>query len=220
LGALGDGTCPPDPHCGYGTPVRVALPRPEGTAFTAIAAAGVGRTAYALRSDGTAWAWGRNYDGESGTGVPHTGKVSPTRVADLTDVVTIGGGLEVGYAATADGRVWAWGTDYWGALGTGTVCADPGTRCRQAVPVRVSGLTGAVAIEGAHGTAFAVQADGSVWAWGRNSVTGDLGNGTTGVCDGIPLSDECRSTVPVRTAIAGVSAVAAGGLGHFAVVRG
>lgn len=212
----GNGSCPVGQTCPAGTPVRVALPLPASTTITAIAAGG-SETAYALRSDGTMWAWGRNWLGETGTGSPDRTSVSPRQVVGLTGVVTIGGGHENGYAVTADGRVWSWGADYWGALGTGAPCTEP-EQCRTNVPVLVSGLTAAVAIDSANGTAVALGADGTVWTWGRNAENGNLGNGTPGACvGGLPLPETCRQPTPARIAVAGATAVEAANLGQFAI---
>ncbi|WP_425471346.1 RCC1 domain-containing protein [Saccharothrix texasensis] len=169
-----------------------------------------------MRSDGTVWAWGQNRRGETGTGSPLGDDVSPAQVVGLTDAVAIAGGVENGYALTADGRAWSWGYDYWGQLGTGAPCADPAA-CHSGVPVLVAGLTDVVAIGSGSSTALALRADGSVWAWGLNNLAGNLGNGTSGSCTTTPRSEHCLTRAPVRTSISGVSAVSAGGVAMFAI---
>ncbi|NUT48896.1 MAG: hypothetical protein HOV94_16555 [Saccharothrix sp.] len=216
-GSFGNGVCPTG-DCPPGTPVRVSLPLPGTTRITAIAA-GETQTAYALRSDGTVWAWGNNRRGETGTGTSGTDPVSPSQVVGLTDVVSIAGGSQVAYAVRSDGAVWAWGDDYWGALGTGAPCDAPVFPCGSALPARVVGLTGPVTIESRDGTTFALKPDGSVWAWGRNG--GNLGDGTAEGCGTFPQPEGyCRQSVPLRTALTGVSDLAAGWLGQFAVIPG
>ncbi|MFJ6670368.1 RCC1 domain-containing protein [Actinosynnema sp. NPDC091369] len=216
-GGLGGGVCHVD-HCPAGTPVRVALPLPGTTAITAIAA-GNSPTGYALRSDGTVWAWGQDWSGETGTGATSPATIAPTRVVGLTDVVAIAAGDRVAYAVTADGRLWAWGDDEWGTLGTGSECAGAG--CRSTVPVEVPGLTDVVAIDSHQGVTLAVRSDGAVWAWGRNDWQGNVGNGTSGHCYASPRPADCRVSVPVRTALTGATALAASGaLGQYAVVPG
>jgi alpha-tubulin suppressor-like RCC1 family protein len=221
-GGRGNATCPAGQFCPPNTPLRVGLP---GTSRVTAIAAGDSETGYALRADGTVWAWGRNWTGETGTDSPPRSSVSPTQVVGLTGVVAIAGGTEVAYAVTGDGRVWAWGDDYWGTLGAGRPCTDTGgpytPLCMSPVPVQVSGLTGPVTIDSGSGTTFAVKPDGTVSAWGRNAEQGNLGNGTTGSCTTFPQPEgSCRQSVPVPATISGVSDLAAGGLGMFAVVPG
>ncbi|MEV1115635.1 hypothetical protein AB0I91_11245 [Actinosynnema sp. NPDC049800] len=144
--------------------------------ITAIAA---GRgNGLALGSDGTVWSWGRTAYGQLGDGVDHEVDylTTPVRVAGLTGVVAIASGYNNGYAVKSDGTVWSWGDNTWGRLGHGVLCdkAVPGT-CQSNVPVRVVGMTDAVAVadEG-----FALKADGTAWTWGTNHF-GLLGNGST-----------------------------------------
>ncbi|GGM78103.1 hypothetical protein GCM10011609_12340 [Lentzea pudingi] len=212
----GDAVCPAGQVCPPATPLRVALPLPGTTKITAIATGGA-ETGFALRSDGTVWAWGRNWAGATGTGSPYGASVSPSQVVGVTGAVTIAGGDDVGYATTSDGKVWAWGDDYWGTLGTGGLCTEP-EFCKSNVPVVVQGLTGPVAIDSGAGTTFAVKPDGSVWAWGRNGSSGSLGNGTSDPCGALPFTPACRASTPVRTSISGVRDVAAGLWAMYAVV--
>jgi len=144
--------------------------------------------------------------------------VGPSQVVGLSNVIAIAGGDEVGYAVKSDGTVWAWGDDYWGLLGTGTPCTDPDTACQSNVPVQVTGLAGPVTIASGSGTTFALKPDGTVWAWGYNSEAGNLGTGFVGSCTQFPLPATCRQSTPVQANLAGVTSIASGGIGKFAVV--
>lgn len=101
-----------------------------------------------------------------------------------------------GFSHTAvldtDGRVWTWGRNDAGQLGTGTT-AD------SAVPLQVAGLSGVVAIAAGYEHTAALKNDGTVWTWGSNEY-GQLGDGST--------SDR---TSPVQVpGLTGITAIAAG----------
>ncbi len=71
----------------------------------------------------------------------------------------------------------AWGNNYAGQLGDGTMTAST-------VPVQVSGLSQVTSIAAGADSALAVRTRGittltTVWAWGSNG-SGQLGDGTLG----------------------------------------
>jgi alpha-tubulin suppressor-like RCC1 family protein len=228
------------------SPVRV-----PGLARIAAIAGGTG-TGYALRSDGTVWAWGHGSSGELGNGTVTRVADRPVRVAGLTRVKAIAAGDGSAYAIRRDGTVWAWGSGQWGALGNGktshrtrpvrvaglrnivaisssdgatkyavrsdgTVWAwgsgkfgalGNGRSASHALPVRVLGMRGAVAVAGAANTGYALKKDGTVWSWGLGS-TGQLGNGRRAI-----------STRPVRVlGLTRVKSIAAGGDSGYALQR-
>jgi len=74
----------------------------------------------ALKNDGTVWAWGSNSDGQLGTGTNLNYASQPAQVTTLTDVVAISSGGYHSLALKSDGTVWAWGSNLYGGLGTGT----------------------------------------------------------------------------------------------------
>jgi len=112
----------------------VSVQVPGLTGVTAIAAGWL--AGYALRRDGSVWAWGNG--GPLGDGDTDSSSV-PVRVTGLTDVTVIAGGLGAAYALRGDGTVWAWGMGGAGRLGNGSTESS-------SVPVQVSGLTDATAI--------------------------------------------------------------------------
>jgi alpha-tubulin suppressor-like RCC1 family protein len=109
--------------------------------------------------------------------------------------IAVGG--EHSCAVVAGGAVKCWGDNHLGELGDGTTISS-------AVPVTVSGISGAVAVAAgfAH-TCAVVRPEGAVYCWGGNDQ-GQLGSGEPGGLVASPL--------PVRVpGITGAVSVAAGG---------
>ena len=144
--------------------------------------AGEPNTGYALRKDGTVWAWGTGSDGELGNGTASTSS-APVQVHHLSGVVAVAGGGDTAYALRKDGTVWAWGTSLAGELGDGSNGPAQGY---SDVPVRVQGLSGAVAVAGGGSDGYAVLNNGTVWAWGADQ-DGQLGNGAQGSGSDVPV---------------------------------
>jgi alpha-tubulin suppressor-like RCC1 family protein len=179
-GALGDGSITSTGR----VPVQVS-----GLTSVRAIAAGLS-SGYALKDDGTVWAWGQNANGELGDGTT-TARSTPVRVGTLTGITAIGAGTS-GYAVGAGGTVWAWGPNNHGQLGNNTMT-------QSSVPVAVVGVTGATQVAGGQRNGYALHADGTVVDWGFNSH-GELGNGTT---------TDSNVAVPVAT-LQGVRQLAAG----------
>jgi hypothetical protein len=145
----------------------------------------------ARMDDGSAWAWGRNIDGQLGDGTT-TDRRTPTPVSGLGGVVAIEAGDYHTLAVTVDGTIRAWGNNDYGELGDGTVT-------QRTTPMPVSGLDDVVGVAAAIHHSLAVKSDGTIWSWGDNRF-GKLGDGTT---------TDRRTPVQVG-GLARVTAVAAG----------
>jgi alpha-tubulin suppressor-like RCC1 family protein len=124
---------------------------------------------YALRSDGTVYAWGSNTDGQLGVGTT-TASLVPEQVPGLFGVTSLGAGQDTAYAVTAQGTVLAWGENNDGQIGDGTTT-------NRSTPTAVIGLDHVVSVAGAAFAAFALRSDGTVWSWGDNTE-GALGQGS------------------------------------------
>jgi alpha-tubulin suppressor-like RCC1 family protein len=147
-----------------------ALSGIDEIAFSTLDAGETGdNTYYALRADGTVWAWGYGADGELGDGNT-ADTTKPVPVTGLTGVTSIAAGMGAGYAVTGTGRVWAWGTGTDGQLGNGaSVNSD--------VPVPVSLADRATQLVSQCQTAYALTGGHRIFAWGANGH-GQLGDGS------------------------------------------
>jgi alpha-tubulin suppressor-like RCC1 family protein len=180
-----------DPNFSSIYPTPTAVPGLTGT-FKALSQDPGGDNGYAVRTDGTVWAWGDNAYGQLGTGTL-TNPIPiglPLQVSGLTGVTAMADAT----ALKSDGTVWDWGWNQSGELGNGTTT-------QSLVPVQVSGLTDVTAVATGPGTGLALRGDGTVWAWGSN-LNGELGIGDQSVA---------QSLVPVQVTglPAGITAIAA-----------
>ena len=131
-----------------------------------------GESSFALKRDGTLWAWGENWAGQLGVSVSGTEVLEPARVMDVSGLVAVAGSYDHTLALTDTGRVWAWGSNSAGQLGSGNTLSS-------SVPREIPTLDGVTAIAAGYQVSLALRADGSVWTWGNNA-NGLLGTGDTG----------------------------------------
>jgi len=166
-----------------------------------------GAAAMAVMRDGSVRAWGEVPPFLTGGTRIFPGVAPPMKVQDLADITDIAGGPAGGYALTTDGRVFAWGANTKGQLGTGTAAVE------ERGPGLVPGIRDVVSIATVNGAAVAVTRDGRVWSWGSNEQ-GGLGHGTDA-----DVAEPGQPTPAPATTISDAVEVKAGTFGRQFIVR-
>ncbi|TDH27774.1 T9SS type A sorting domain-containing protein [Segetibacter sp. 3557_3] len=128
-------------------------------------------SSFAIKSNGTLWAWGRNVLGELGIGTTVSSNV-PVQVGVDNRWVSVAANIEHVLALKSDGSLWAWGLNLYGQLGNGATLpvVNP-------LPVRVGTENNWLSITVGRNHSAALKADGTLWTWGANG-SGELGIGT------------------------------------------
>ena len=126
----------------------------------------------AVRTNGTAWAWGCNGQGSLGDNTT-TNKSSPVSVVGgFTDWCQISAGTGHSLGVRTNGTAWAWGCNYAGRLGDNTVT-------NRSSPVSVvGGFTDWCQASAGRYHSIGLRTNGTAWAWGCNAI-GRLGDNTT-----------------------------------------
>jgi alpha-tubulin suppressor-like RCC1 family protein len=177
FGQLGDGTT-------ADRSIAVQVPGPNGVGFLTdvIAVAAGNNHTVALKSDGTVWAWGQNTYGQLGDNTT-TQRLTPVQVhapdniGFLNDIAAITAGNGYTLAMNRKGKVFGWGFNGYGQLGTGNFTDYLTPRPM----LNVSG-TGAilniVSLAAGSNHTLLLSASGAVFACGQNAF-GEVGDGTT-----------------------------------------
>jgi alpha-tubulin suppressor-like RCC1 family protein len=162
-GQLGQGTIDGSAHA---TPTQV------GHAHDwAAVSCGYGDS-FAVKKDGTLWAWGNNTDFAANLGLgDREERYSPTRVGHARDWTAVHYGYFHGLALKKDGTLWGWGSNFYGALAVGN-------NTFVWAPAKVAHDRNWAAAAGGGGYSLALKKDGTLWAWGGNTF-GELGLGDT-----------------------------------------
>ncbi len=126
-----------------------------------------------LKSDGTVWTWGANFNGELGDGTT-ANRSNAVQVTNVTKIVAVSGGDSHSSALAGDGTIWKWGRNDLGELGNGATNATANP-----FPAKIltdksgNGFSNVVIMAARDYPNIAVKADGSVWmtltGWGMTS---------------------------------------------------
>lgn len=180
-GELGGGTVDPNWWRSFPTPQAVVMDGDlAGKSFDQLTTSDASLTCGLISS--TAYCWGSNTYGQTGTGLPDDHLERPTKVAGpllgkpVTQIISRGYGQSA--CAISEGSVYCWGYNEYGQLGNGS----GGSGTYNPTPTKVGGaLEGKtvtrLAMSSNYGETCAI-ADGQAYCWGLNQY-GELGAGMT-----------------------------------------
>ncbi|MCL2680326.1 MAG: hypothetical protein FWF11_02460, partial [Coriobacteriia bacterium] len=145
--------------------------RPEPTTFSA----GLFHS-LAVKPDGTLWAWGRNFEGQTGLESQYALQTVPAQVGTATNWKAVSAEGWYSLGIRTDGTLWAWGSNEHGQ--TGITGLPTGYGSNQLTPAQVGTATDWAQVSAGGGHSLAIRSDGTLWSWGNNS-NGVTGLGTT-----------------------------------------
>jgi alpha-tubulin suppressor-like RCC1 family protein len=126
----------------------------------------------AIKTDGTLWTWGNNYNGRLGNNITTHRSTPVTTFAGGTNWKQVSAGNRHTAAIKTDGTLWIWGRNYLRALGTND-SVD-----RLSPVTTFAGGTNWKQVTGGSDCTTAIKTDGTLWVWGFNSSNGQLGIGS------------------------------------------
>ena len=157
-------------------PVKISSPTQiPGTTWSKIACGE--RNAFALKTDGTMWSWGRNETGwlglnEGANPGPH--KSSPIQIPGTNWTSNYATGIQSVFAIKTDGSLWSWGYNRYGNLGHNqpqSISYSSPTQIGSDTTWSKVNVSGEYKIK-------AIKTDGTLWSWGYN-YKGQLGQNNT-----------------------------------------
>jgi alpha-tubulin suppressor-like RCC1 family protein len=190
--------------------------------------------ALALLENGTVKAWGNNYYGQLGNGIPWDKEkagenqgVLPKTVPELTNVMAIASGGGSNFALLSNHTLMAWGENPNGQLGIGEIgpetCVNrlPTEVACSSIPRPVVTATGkalknVLAVSAGPKAAYALLENGHVMSWGAN-VNGQLGTGSAPLR--VNLTPEPVKRASSGEALNGVVAISAGAFDALALLE-
>ena len=223
-GQLGDGS-----KATRTTPVKVEKPTDLPEDFTYVQVSAGGFHSLAVGSDGNAYAWGYNNNGQIGDGSKAT-RTTPVKVEKPTDApadftyTQVSAGRFYSLALGSDGNAYAWGYNNDGQIGDGTD-TDRNTSVRAKTPDRNTypdlpkDFT-YVQVSAGNDHSLALGSDGYAWAWGCNQ-DGPLGNNTASPYGDVnPVPERVRDPASPTDTSKGLQATQVSGGYHYSLAVG
>ena len=125
-----------------------------------------GEHSFAIKDDGSLWAWGGNGCGQLGDG---TYKDKSTPVKIMENVCSVSAGYNHSLAIKSDGTLWAWGNNLSGEIGNGKIGINNGVFTEYAQILKPEKIMdNVVFVYAGWGYSFAIKTDDTLWSWGGN----------------------------------------------------
>ncbi len=167
------------------------IPIPGLSRITAVAC-GFGQC-LALDEDGHVWAWGRNSNGQIGNGTRKS--VTVPVMLEMENIVSIHCGGKYCLAMDAQGGLWGWGDNEYGQL------LDASKWKNILVPTLLSASGRFVMVAAGGDTAYGLDHEGVLWAWGRNDYW-QLGTRSVGKKTQEPVQVEFPESIRITRILA------------------
>jgi alpha-tubulin suppressor-like RCC1 family protein len=179
---------------------NTSSPSQVGSLTTWSTVAGGVASSFAIKTDGTMWAWGNNGNGRLGLNSATYAFSSPNQIGALTTWLQVAGGRYFAGAIKTDGTLWNWGRGTNGVLGLGNTTT-------YSSPKQIGGDTNWAAYTPTAYSGLARKTNGTLWSWGDNNA-GQLG-----------LGDVTNRSSPVQIGLLTNWTTSAGGY-YFAIAIG
>jgi alpha-tubulin suppressor-like RCC1 family protein len=155
---------------------------------------------YAIKSDGSLWAWGANYINQLGDGTNVQSFIPKQVGGGSYDWSKVCSGISHVVAIKTDGTLWSWGNNVDGQYGDGT-------QTRQTIPVQEqTKATDWVSCSAGNGHSVGKKSNNAIYSWGTNGQ-GELGDNT-----------QTRSLIPVQESSSSSWDVFDAGLSHTVAI--